>query len=135
MAAALANATLRDELLAPGFLTADLAERVHAARTAGIRITVNFARQGDAALLNRARALLAAALADLDAGDDVTLQVHPPAEGHPALLLLYVRSARSSHVALRRIAGECGASVSDLGNHELLLRLQPAPERAAAPAA
>ena len=88
-AAALANATLRDELLAPGFLTAALAEQVRAARAAGARITVDFARQGDAALAETARGLLAAALTDLDAGDDVTLQVHPSAEGHPALLILH----------------------------------------------
>ena len=93
MAAALANATLRDELLAPGFLTTALAERVRAARTAGARVTVDFARQGDAALVETARGLLAAALADLDDGDDVTLQVHPAAEGHPALLILHVRSS------------------------------------------
>ena len=115
LAAALANATLRDELLAPGFLTADLAEHVRAARIAGARVTVDIPRHGDVALAETGRELLAAALADLDAGDDVTLQVHRAAEGHPALLLLRVRSARSGHVALRRSAGECGALVSDLG--------------------
>ena len=41
MAAALAGATLRDEFLAPGFLTAALAERVRAARMAGTRVTVD----------------------------------------------------------------------------------------------
>ena len=100
MAAALANATLRDELLAPGFLTPPLAERVRAARTAGARVTVDFARPGDAALVETARGLLAAALVDFDADDDVTLQVHPPAEGHPALLLLHVRGKPSDHAAL-----------------------------------
>jgi len=49
MAAALANATLRDELLAPGFPTPALAERVRVARTAGALITVDFTRPGDAA--------------------------------------------------------------------------------------
>lgn len=58
MAAALANATLRDELLAPGFLTDDLSQRVRAARTAGASITVDFARQGDAALVSMAQGLL-----------------------------------------------------------------------------
>ncbi len=130
-AAALASATLRDELLAPGFLTVALAERVHAARTAGVRITVDFARQGDAALVEMARGLLAAALTDLDADGDVTLQVHPAAEGHAALLILHVRSRQSDQDALRRRAGECGALVSDLGDHEFLVRLQPGPEHAA----
>jgi signal transduction histidine kinase len=130
MAAALANATLRDELLAPGFLTPGLAERVHAARTAAVRVTMDVPRQGDAALAETARELLGAALADVEGGDEVTLQVHPAVKGHPPLLLLRVRGARSSH-ALRSRAGERGALVSDLGGNELLLRFQPAPERAA----
>jgi hypothetical protein len=122
MAAVLANATLRDELLAPGFLTAALAERVHAARVAGVRITVDFARQENAALVETARGLLAAALADLGDGDEITLQVHPPAEGHPALLIVRARSRLSGYPALRRRAREGGAQVSDLGD-ELLVRL------------
>jgi signal transduction histidine kinase len=134
-AAALTNATLRDELLAPGFLTATLAERVRTARAAGARISINFARQGDTALADTARELMAAALADLNKGDDLTLQVHPAAEGYPALLVLHVRSVRSDHVNLRHSADHCGALVSDLGNHEFLLRLQPQPERTAVPAA
>jgi hypothetical protein len=81
-AAALANATLRDELLAPGFLTADLSEQVRAARAAGARITIDFPRQADA-LVQAARGLLAATLAGLDVGDDVTLQAHPSTEEHP----------------------------------------------------
>jgi len=133
LAAALANATLRDELLAPGFLTRALAERVRAARTTGARITVDFARQGDATLVETARELLAAALADVGSDDEITLQVHPPTEGQAALLLLHVRSARSSHIALCRTAVECGALVSDIGGHELLVRLQAGPERAAVP--
>jgi signal transduction histidine kinase len=134
MAAALANATLRDELLAPGFLTTTLAESVRAARTAGACITVDIARQGDTALVETARGLLAAALADLGDGGDVTLQVHPSAEEHPALLILHVRSRRSDHGALRRRAHECGALVSDLGDCELLIRLEPGLYLAAVPA-
>jgi signal transduction histidine kinase len=127
-AAALANATLRDELLAPGFLTADLAQHVRAARAAGARITIDFARQGDAALAETARALLAAALIDLDADGEVALLAHPPAEGYPALLILRLCGSRSGHAALRRSANECGALVSDLGDRELLVRLRPAAE-------
>jgi signal transduction histidine kinase len=123
LAAALANATLRDELLAPGFLTTALAESVRAARTTGTRITVDFARQGDSTLVETARELLAAALADLGEGDDVTLQVHPQAEGHPAQLILHLRSRQSNHGALRLRARECSALVSDLGDYELLVRL------------
>lgn len=133
--AALANATLRDELLAPGFLTAALAERVRAARTAGASITVDFARQSDAALVQTARELLDAALADLGASNDVILQVHPPAEEHPALLIMRVRSARSGHVSLRRSADKCGALISDFADHEFLVRLLPVPQRTAVPAA
>jgi signal transduction histidine kinase len=135
MASALASATLRDELLAPGFLTAGLAERLRAVRTSGARVTVDIPRQGDAALAETARELLTAALTDLDAGDDVTIQVHPAAEGRPALLLLRLHSAGSGHVVLRRSALVRGALVSDLGDDELLLRFQPTPERAAVPAA
>jgi signal transduction histidine kinase len=130
-AAALASATLRDELLAPGFLASPLTERVRAARTTGARITIDFARQGDAALTEAARGLLAAVLTDRHPSGDVTLRVHPAAEGHPALLILHVRSQRSGHDALRQRADECGALVSDLGDHELLVRLQPGPEHAA----
>ncbi len=93
MAAALADATLRDELLAPA---------------------------------QTARSLLAAALAGLDAGGEVTLQLHPPAEGHLVLLALHVRSRHCGHAALRRAAAECGALISDLGDHEVLIRLEPA---------
>lgn len=133
-AAALANATLRDELLAPSFLTSALADRVRAARTAGARITIDFARQGDAALVETARGLLAAVLADFRTGDDVTLQVHPSAERHPPLLILHVHSSRSGHVALRRRADEYGALVSDLGDHEFLIRLSQDPSAARPPA-
>ena len=40
MSAVLADATLRDDLLAPGFLTPSLAERVRATRAAGARIAL-----------------------------------------------------------------------------------------------
>ena len=132
-AAALANATLRDELLAPGFLTSPLAERVRAVRTTGASITIDFAQQAEEALTETARRLLAAALADLDADSEVTLQVHPPAEGHPALLILHARSRRSDHAALRWHAADCGALISDLDDREFLVRLQRGPERTAAP--
>jgi signal transduction histidine kinase len=123
MAATLANATLRDELLAPGFLTTTLADRIRAARMAGARITVDFARQENAALVETARRLLTAALADLDDCGEITLQVHPAAEGHPALLIQRAHSRLSDYPALRRRARECGAQVSDLGDDELLIRL------------
>jgi len=134
LAAGLANATLRDELLAPGFLTTALAQSIRAARTMGARITVDFARQVDAALVETARELLAAALADLGECDEVTLQVHPPAKGHPALLILRVRSQQSDHGALRLRAREAYALISDLGDHEILVRLQPGPHPAGRPA-
>ena len=123
MAAELANATLRDELLAPGFLTATLAERVRAAREAGARITVAFPRQEDAALVEAARRLLTAALADLDDGGEMSLQVYPLAEGHPAQLILRVPGQLPGYPVLRRRARDYGAQVSDLGNHQLLVRL------------
>ncbi len=91
MSAVLADATLRDELLAPGFLTPALAERVRAARMAGVHVTVDVARLGDAVLPETARRLLAAAMAGLVAGDGVTLKVYPPGEESPALLVLHVR--------------------------------------------
>jgi hypothetical protein len=128
MAATLADATLRDDLLAPGFLTPPLAERVRVARAAGARITLRFERQEDAALVATARRLLAAALAGLDVGRDTaseaTLQLYPSAADHPALLILRVRSRWPDHAALRRHAGEC-ALVSQFDDHELLIRLKP----------
>jgi hypothetical protein len=129
MAATLADATLRDDLLAPGFLTPPLAERVRVARAAGALITLRFERQEDTALVATARRLLAAALAGLDAGRDTaseaTLQLHPSAADHPALLILRVRSRWPDHAALRRHAAECGALVSQFDDHELLIRLKP----------
>jgi signal transduction histidine kinase len=137
MSAMLADATLRDGLLAPGFLTPALAERVRAARIAGVHVAVDVARLGDAVLPETARRLLAAAMVGLVAGDGVTLKVYPPAEGSPALLVLCVRGQQPDHAALRRCAEESGALVSDLGDHEFLIRLQsaadPAEESAAAP--
>jgi hypothetical protein len=131
LAAALASATLRDELLAPGFLTPPLADRVRATRMAGANITIDFARQPETGLVQTARELLATALAGLDAGSHATLQAHPPDRERPALLILHVGSRQSDHAALRRYAAECGALISDLGDHEILLRLQPRPERSA----
>ena len=126
LAAALAEATLRDDLLAPGFLTPSLAERVRATRAAGARMTLSFDRQTGAMLAETARRLLAAALAGLDAGGKATLRLHPPAGGHPVLLVLHVRNRHRGHAALRRAAAECGALISDLDDHELLIRLEPA---------
>ncbi len=123
MGAVLADATLRDDLLAPGFLTSVLAERVRAARIAGAHVTVDVARQEDEVLAETARQLLAAALSGLAAGDGVTLKIYPPAAGSPALLVLHVRGQPDTS-ALGR-ADELGALVSDLGDGELLIRLQP----------
>jgi hypothetical protein len=131
IAAALASATIRDELLAPGFLTPPLADRVRATRMAGANIIIDFAPQPETGLVQTARELLAAALAGLDAGSHATLQVHPPARERPPLLILHVRSRQSDHAALRRHAAQCGALISDLGDHEFLVRLQPRPERSA----
>ena len=83
------------------------------------------------ALVHTAQELLAAALVGLDIGSDVTLRVDPPTEEHPALLILHARSPRSDHTALRRYAAECGALISDFEDHELVVRLQPGPERTA----
>ena len=134
MSATLADASLRDELLAPGFLTPALAERVRAARVVGAHVTVGVARLEDAVLPETARRLLAAALTGLAADDGVTLKIYPPADGSPALLVLHVRGQQPDHAALRRSAEESGALVSDLDDHELLIRLQPAAESAAVPA-
>ncbi len=135
MGAVLADATLRDEQLVPGFLTPALAERVRAARITGMHVTVDVARLGDAVLPETARRLLAAALAGLAAGNGVTLKVYPPGEGSPALLVLHVHGQQPDHAALRRCAEESSALVSDLGDHEGLIRLQPVTEPAAAPVA
>jgi hypothetical protein len=100
-------------------------------------IAVAADRDPPAALVATARRLLAAALAGLDAGSEAgsdasrdtgseaTLQVHPPAADHPALLILRVRSRRPDHAALRRHAAEYGALISQLDDHELLIRLEP----------
>jgi len=100
-----------------------------------VHVTVDVARLEDAVLPETARRLLAAAIAGLVAGDDVTLKVYPPGEESPALLVLRVRGQQPDHAALRRCAAESGALVSDLGDHELLIRLQPAAEPAGEPAA
>jgi hypothetical protein len=115
-----------DDLLAPGFLTPSLAERVRTTRAVGARIVLRFERRADAALAETARKLLAATLAGLDTGGEATLQLHPAAEGHTVLLVLHVRNRHRGHAALRRAAAECGALISDLGDHELLIRLESA---------
>ena len=125
-AALLADATLRDDLPASGLLTPPLAERVRVVRAAGGRITLRFERQEDAALVESAWRLLAPTLAGLDVGSEAALQVHPSAAEHPALLILRVRSRRSDLAALRRHAADCGALISDLGDREVLIRLEPA---------
>ncbi len=127
MAATLANATLRDELLAPGFLTTTLAGCVRAARMSGARVTVDIARHGNPALTETARRLLAATMAPGDTVAEATLQIHPPADGHPALLLLHLRSqGTSEHVSLHECARDCGALLKELGDNEFLIRLQAA---------
>jgi signal transduction histidine kinase len=132
MAAALASATLRDELLAPGFLTGDLAGLVRAARACGALVTVDIARRGSAALMDTARRLLTAALAPAGAVADATLHVYPVTEGHPALLLLHLHWRETAdHAALHAFARECGAQASDLGDRESLVRLQAAPRELA----
>jgi hypothetical protein len=124
-AAAMANATIRDELLAPGFLTTDLADRVSAARTSGARVTVDIARHENPALTDAARRLLAATMDQVDTVAEVTLQVHPPADGYSALLVLHLRGRGTSEpVSLGECARYCGALLEDLGDNEFLLRLQ-----------
>jgi len=125
MAAALANATLRDELLAPGYLTTALAERVRAARIAGASVTVDVPWQEDAALVQAARVLLDAALHTVDHGGTVTLQLHPPGEGSAALLLLHAHIPRPAQAALRRCAHEMSAVVADLDDHDTVKRSPP----------
>jgi signal transduction histidine kinase len=127
-AARLASSSLRDELLAPGLLSAALADRVYAARTAGVLVTVDITRQSNSPLTSPARQLLAAALACPDALTDVTLKVHSATGSHPSLLVLHVRGrAPASYIALRECAREYGALVSDLGDDQLLVQLQSSP--------
>jgi hypothetical protein len=124
-AAAIANATIRDELLAPGFLTTDLADRVSAARMSGTRVTVDIARNENPALTDVARRLLAATMDQADMVAEATLHIHPPAEANLALLVLHLRSRGTSEpVLLRECARDCGALLEDLGDNEFLLRLQ-----------
>ena len=123
-AARLAGDTLRDELLAPAFLSRDLAERVRAARTTGVTVTVDVAREHASPLAREAKKLLAAALANLNAVTDVRLQLHAPAGAHPGALMLHVKGAVKEDTALRTCARECGALVSDLNDHGLLVSIQ-----------
>jgi hypothetical protein len=120
-------------MIVPG-TTDRLAERVRAACIAGARVTVDVSRKGDAALSLTARDLFAGALAGLGA-DDVKLQVHPRPKDCRPCSCLRLHSARSGYLALRRTTIERGAVVSDLADHELLLRLQSSAERTAFPAA
>ena len=122
-AARLAGDALRDELLAPDFLSTELAERVRTARTTGVTVTVDIAREHPSPLAREAKKLLAAALANLNAVTDVRLQLHPPAGVHPAALMLHVRGTERDETVLRDCATECGALISDLSDHGLLVWL------------
>jgi signal transduction histidine kinase len=126
-AARLAGGTLRDELLAPDFLSAELAEQVRTARTTGVTVTVDVAREHASPLAREAKKLLAAALANLNAVTDVRLQLHAPVGVHPAALMLHVRGNLPDDTALRAYARECGALVSDLNDHGLLVWLHARP--------
>lgn len=123
-AARLAGESLRDELLAPDFLSAELAERVRAARTTGVSVTVDVAREYASPLAREAKKLLAAALANLKGVTEVRLQLHAAAGVHPAALMLHVRGAIADHTPLRECARECGALVSDLNDQGLLVWLR-----------
>jgi signal transduction histidine kinase len=123
--AELAGATLRDELLAPGFFTGDLADRIRAARAAGAQVTVDSARHEHEALLGPARDLLAAALARADAVAEVALHMHPPTSGQPPLAILRLRGRPGAqHAALRQCAHRHDAQLTDLDDTELLVRLR-----------
>lgn len=118
--------------MAAGAVAGEEAER-RAARTADVHVTVDVARLGDAVLSKTARRLLRAALTGLAPTMTLPSRSTPPAEESPARLTLRVRGHRSDHASLRRCAEDSGALVSDLGDHELLIRLQPVPEPAAEP--
>lgn len=75
--------------------------------------------------METARGLLAAALADTGKNDEIILQVHPPTEGHPALLIMHVHAEQTDYAALRRRADQCAALVSGLAEREFLIRFQP----------
>jgi hypothetical protein len=125
-AAELGGATLRDELLAPGFLPGDLAGRVREARRAGARITVQSPRPRDAELAAAARDLLTAALAPGGAAE-VTLHIHPPAGGQRALLIMRVCGlAVAGQAAIRDRARRHRARLSELGGGDVLVRLEAA---------
>ena len=51
-------------------------------------------------------------------------------EGQPALLLMHVCGRPPDHPALRRRVEQSGAQISDLGDHEFLIRLEARPGRA-----
>jgi signal transduction histidine kinase len=125
--AELAGATLRDELLAPRFIDAGLADRIRAARAAGARVTVDIARHAHAASLHRpARDLLAAALVQADAVAEVALHIHPAVGGEPPLAILRLRGRPGTrHSALRHRARQHATQLTDLSDTELLVTLRP----------
>jgi hypothetical protein len=129
-AAELGGATLRDELLAPGFLPGELAGRVREARREGARITVQSPRPRDPELAAAARDLLAAAIGPRPAAEadraareagagsggasgggaaEVTLHIHPPAGGQRALLIMRV-GARAGAPVLAQAGAPVGAA-------------------------
>jgi signal transduction histidine kinase len=123
-AAGLAEATIRDELLAPGLLTPALAERVRAARTGGARITIASPGRQDPALVESARQLLDAALTPAGAVGYLRLDVHPPLSSEPAAIMLHTRSRPGVRPAdLTGYASRHGARLNDLGAGEVLLRM------------
>jgi hypothetical protein len=125
--AGLAAATLRDELLAPRFIDAGLADRIRTARAAGAQVTVDSARHPHAASLHGpARELLAAALARADAVAEVALHIHPATSGEPPLAILRLRGRPGArHSALRHRARQQAAQLTDLSDTELLVTLRP----------
>jgi hypothetical protein len=91
----------------------------------GAKVTVDIAHRGSPALTDAARRLLAATMAEADAVAKVKLQVHPPAGGNPALLVLRLHGREmSEHVSLRECARDCGALLKELGDNEIVVRLQ-----------
>lgn len=125
LSAALADAELRDELLAPGFFMPDLADVVRAARAAGTQVTVNVSRQDGTGSTEVARDLLATALTS-GAIQSVTLHQYAATGENPALLVLHVRAAnKAGTTALRDRARRHAATVVQLGADHLLVRFEP----------
>jgi hypothetical protein len=133
-AAGLASQALRDELLAPGFVTGDLADQVRAARAAGVTVTVDIAREGGSAMTEVARRLLCTALIHIEEASSVTLQVHPETGTTAARLILHIRgSGALPNAALRECAREYGALFDDLDGTGVLVRLSAGTARSSAP--